>query len=235
MKLYLKVHLKELYDRIGAMAKLNTKALITDIVLIDIINFSQLKSSEQLEIIVFLTKSFKKMIEKMLINSNTPLSKFIIGFVSTGDGFYCILNPRLKGFGAILGLSFSHFSEHISIKYPYFEGIRIAVHTGEVNEFKDILGNKNFIGDGLNDCARFLEIRNFSISTVMVSMLAYESLQKFLVIHKDFNRLLTKHELKTSSQYFFKDKHGKEKKGCLIWLRKSGIINPPDINYNSII
>jgi len=217
------------------MANLKTKALITDIVLIDIISFSQLKSSQQLEIIVFLTKSFKKMIEKMLLNSNMPLSKFIIGFISTGDGFYCLLNPRLKGFGAILGLSFNHFAEHISVKYPYFEGLKIAVHVGEVNEFEDILGNKNFIGDGLNDCARFLEIKNFNISTVMVSEQAYENLKKFLAVHKDFNRLLTKHGLKKSSQYLFKDKHGKEKKGCLIWLRKSGIINPPDINYNSII
>ncbi len=217
------------------MTQLDKKALVTDIVLIDIINFSRLTSSQQLEIVVFLTKSFKKMIEKMLLNSNTPLSKFIIGFVSTGDGFYCILNPRLKGFGAILGLSFNHFSEHISKKYDYFEGIRIAAHTGEVNEFIDILGSKNFIGDGLNDCARFLEIKHFTISTVMVSEEAYESLKKFLVIHQDFNRLLAKHEFKKSSFFSFKDKHDKEKRGCLIWLRKSGIINPPDINYNSMI
>lgn len=212
-----------------------TKALITDIVLIDIINFSQLSSAQQLEIVVFLTKSFKKMIEKMLVNSNTPLSKFIIGYVSTGDGFYCILNPRLKGFGPILGLSFNHFSEHISKKYSYFEGIRIAAHTGEVNEFEDILGSKNFIGDGLNDCARYLEIKSFAISTVMVSDIAYENLKKFLVLHKDFNALLTKRELKKSTVQHFKDKHGFEKRGCLIWLRKSGIINPPNINYNSII
>ncbi len=211
------------------------KALITDIVLIDIINFSQLTSSKQLEIVVFLTKSFKKMIEKMLSNSNTPLSKFIIGFVSTGDGFYCILNPRLKGFGAILGLSFNHFSEHIAKKFPYFDGIRIAAHTGEVNEFTDILGSKNFIGDGLNDCARYLEIKNFTISTVMVSDKAYESLNSFLTHHKDFKTLLTQHELQHSSTYTFEDKHGNEKHGCLIWLRKSGIINPPNINYNSII
>jgi hypothetical protein len=217
------------------MAKIQTKAINTDIVLIDIINFSQLKSSEQLEIVVFLTKSFKKMIEKMLLNSHTPLSKFIIGFVSTGDGFYCILNPRLKGFGAILGLSFNHFSEHISNKYNYFEGIRIAVHTGEVNEFTDILGSKNFIGDGLNDCARYLEVKNFTISTVMVSDAAYNSLKKFLTLHKDFNTLLTTRELRKSSIYTFLDKHGNEKKGCLIWLRHSGIINPPNINFNSII
>ncbi|SFV69256.1 hypothetical protein MNB_SM-4-813 [hydrothermal vent metagenome] len=212
-----------------------TKALTTDIVLIDIINFSQLTSAQQLEIVVFLTKSFQKMIKKMLVNSNTPLSKFIIGYVSTGDGFYCILNPRLKGFGPILGLSFNHFSEHISKKYNYFEGIRIAAHTGEVNEFEDILGSKNFIGDGLNDCARYLEIKSFAISTVMVSDAAYENLKKFLTLHKDFNALLTKRELKKSTVQHFKDKHGYEKQGCLIWLRKSGIINPPNINYNSII
>jgi len=211
------------------------KTLITDIVLIDIINFSQLTSQEQLEIVVFLTKSFKKMITKMLVNSNTPLSKFIIGYISTGDGFYCILNPRLKGFGPILGLSFNHFSEQISQKYKYFEGIKIAAHTGEVNEFEDILGSKNFIGDGLNDCARYLEIKSFAISTVMVSESAYENLKKFLALHKDFNTLLTKRELKKSTVQHFKDKHGNDKEGCLIWLRKPGIINPPNINYNSII
>jgi len=210
-------------------------AIITDIVLIDIIKFSQLSSSQQLELVVFLTKSFTKMIDKMLKNSNSPLEKFIIGFVSTGDGFYCILNPRLKGFGAILGLSFSHFAEHISSKFKYFEGIRIAVHTGEVNEFQDIEGNLNFIGDGLNDCARFLEIKGFTISTVMVSSSAYENLNKFLNLHQDFKILLKKHGLKKSSVHSFKDKHGNEKKGCLIWLTESGIINPPDINFNSLI
>ena len=217
------------------MNRKKATALVTDIVLIDIINFSSLPSKQQLEIIVFLTKSFQKMIKKMLVNSNTPLSKFIIGFVSTGDGFYCILNPRLKGFGAILGLSFNHFAEHISSKYPYFEGIRIAAHTGEVNEFTDILGNQNFIGDGLNDCARYLEFKNFNITTVMVSDTGYASLKKFLLLHKDFNTLLMKHGLQKSSLHTFYDKHGNEKQGCLIWLRKSGIINPPDINFNSII
>lgn len=217
------------------MAKLKAKELITDIVLIDIINFSQLTSSEQLEIVTFLTKSFKKMIEKMLINSNMPLLRFIIGFVSTGDGFYCLLNPRLKGYGAILGLSFNHFSEHISKRYPYFQGIRIAVHTGEINEFTDILGNTNFIGDGLNDCARYLEVKNFSVSTVIISREAYASFKKFLNIYKDFNTLLIQREFKHSNEFMFHDKHGNEKYGCHIWLRESGIINPPNINFNSII
>lgn len=208
---------------------------ITDIILIDIINFSKLSVDQQLEIINFLTKSYSNMIVKMLENSNMKLEKLILGFVSTGDGFFCILNPRLKGYGTILGLSFNHFSEYISKKYPYFEGIRIAVHTGEVHEFQDILGHKNYIGDGLNDCARYLELKEYTISTVMISDMAYNSLKKFLELYKDFHTLLIQREFKHSAEYRFEDKHGKKKKGYLVWLRKAGIINPPNINFNSVI
>ena len=217
------------------MVKKKSRDIVTDIILIDIINFSKLNSNQQLEIIGFLTKSYKKMIEKMLVNSNMSLSKLILGFVSTGDGFFCILNPRLKGYGTILGLSFNHFSEQISKKYPYFQGIRIAVHTGQINEFTDILGHKNYIGDGLNDCSRFLELKNFTISTVIVSDSAYESLKKFLELYKDFDTLLAQREFKYSKYYEFKDKHSNEKKGRLVWLREAGIINPPNINFNSIL
>jgi hypothetical protein len=217
------------------MSKKQGTEWITDIILIDIINFSKLDSIQQLEIINFLTKSYTMMINKMLVNSNMPLSKLILGFISTGDGFFCILNPRLKGYGTVLGLSFNHFSEHIAKKYPYFEGIRIAVHTGQVYEFTDILGNKNYIGEGLNDCARYLEFKNYTISTVMVSEEAYKSFKNFLNIYKDFNTLLAEREFKHSAPYVFLDKHGNEKKGILVWLRKAGIINPPNINFNSII
>jgi hypothetical protein len=217
------------------MPRRKKSGITTDIVLIDIINFSRLASELQLEIITFVTRSYKKMINKMLLNSNMSLERLILGFVPTGDGFYCILNPNLKGFGSILGLSFNHFSDHIAKKYHYFEGIRIAVHNGTVNEFTDILGHKNFIGAGLNDCSRFLELKNFTISTVMVSDSAYESLKNFLHKHKDFDMLLAQREFKHSDYYHFQDKHGNEKQGRLIWLRKSGIINPPDTNFNSMI
>jgi len=209
----------------------NAKAVDTDIVLIDIINFSKLKLDEQLEIVTFLNRSFKKVIEKMLSSSKMDLATLVHGLVSTGDGFYCILNPRFKGYGAILALSFNHFSEQISKKYSYFLGIRVAVHTGYVHSFKDILGNENFIGDGLNDCSRYLEFKNYTISTVIVSDVAYEHFRYFLQKYKDFHDLLVSMGFKHSDAYVFKDKHGGIKKGYLVWLRKPGIIIPPAIHF----
>jgi len=207
------------------------RAIYTDIVLIDIISFSKLNLYQQVEIVTFLTKSFQKVIKKMLASSHMKTFHLIEGFISTGDGFYCILNPKFKGYGAILALSFSHFAEHIAKKYSYFNGIKIAVHTGYIHSFTDILDNTNFIGDGLNDCARFLEYKHYAISTVMISESAYEHLNKFLNRHKDYEQLLAQMGFKHSSAYTFFDKHQKEKKGYLIWLRKSGIIIPPKIYF----
>lgn len=220
--------LKQLYAIIFPIMK---HEIITDIVLVDIINFSTLLPSKQLQIITYLTQTYKKTIYKMLSNSNIPLGSFIVGFVPTGDGFYCILNPKLKGYGILLGLSFNHLSEQISKKYPYFEGLRIAVHHGGVNRFTDILDHKNFIGDGLNDCARYLEFKEFSISTVIVSQSAYEQFKIFIDHHKDFALLLSKTEFKHSRPYTFKDKHKLSKKGYLVWMRKSGIITLPKIDF----
>ena len=208
-----------------------TKEINTDIVLIDIIDFSKLDSKQQLEIVSFLTKSYRKVIEKMLSPAKIALEEFIIGFISTGDGFYSLLNPRYRGYGVILGLSFNHFSEQISKMFPYFRGIRIAVHTGRISKFKDILDHDNFIGDGLNDCARYLELKDFTISTVMVSDNAYKYFKTFISQKKEYEKILHEREFKRSNVYTFKDKHDLTKHGYLVWMRKSGIITPPKYKY----
>jgi len=216
------------------VAKAPTRDYNTDIVLVDIISFTKLTSMQQLELIEYLTSSFTRMLEKLLSNSDMNLSQMVLGFISTGDGFYCILNPKMKGFGTILGLSFNHFSELISEKLPYFKGIRIAVHTGRVYQFVDILGHKNYIGDGLNHCARYLEHRDYTISTVFISKTAYDSLKKFLVLYPDYEALLLEQEFKRSRLQTFKDKHENSWSGYLVWLRKGSVINPPNLKFNSL-
>jgi hypothetical protein len=212
----------------------NKQVINTDIILIDIIDFSKLEPIEQLEIITYLTNTYTTMIDKMLKKSFMKLNYLIDGYIPTGDGFYCILNKDMKGYGTILALNFIHLSDYIAKKFSYFKGIRVAVHSGEIYEFKDIIGNKNYIGDGLNDCARYLELKNYTLSTVMISDSAYNNLKKFLDLNKVFNQLLIEHGFRHSQMYHFKDKHAKEKSGCLVWLRDAGIINLPKTNFKSI-
>ncbi|WP_294892753.1 MULTISPECIES: hypothetical protein [unclassified Sulfuricurvum] len=201
----------------------------TDIVLIDIIDFSRLSMTQQLEIISYLSLTYKKMIQKMLKSSNIPMKRMLQGIIPTGDGFYCILHPDLRGFGPILGLSFLHFSDYIAKEYPYFKGIRVAVHTGEIYRFEDILGHDNYVGDGLNECARYIEIKNLIISTVIISDNAYRSLDEFLKRYPDFHTLLNQCEFRHSSLHTFFDKHKIERHGYLIWMHKGGIIPPPKL------
>ncbi|MBD3809311.1 MAG: hypothetical protein IE884_02130 [Sulfuricurvum sp.] len=203
------------------------RAIDTDIVLIDIIDFSRLSMDKQLEIISYLSLTYKKMIQKMLKASGIAMAKMLQGIIPTGDGFYCILHPSLKGFGPILGMSYLHFSDFIAQEHPYFKGIRVAVHTGKVHRFKDILGHENFVGDGLNECARYIEIKNLIISTVIISDRAFATFQQFLRQYPDFERLLQKCEFRHSSMHTFQDKHNITHNGYLIWMRKGGIIPPP--------
>lgn len=216
------------------MAKNSSREYNTDIVLVDIIRFSSLSASEQLELIEFITKSYKKMLEKLLSNSDMSLSQMVLGFIPTGDGFYCILNPRMKGFGVILALSFNYLSDLISEKFSYFKGMRIAAHTGRVYEFCDILGHTNYIGDGLNHCSRYLEHKDYSITTVIISEDANNSFRGFLERYPDYEALLLEQEFKRSRLQTFSDKHNNRWHGYMVWLRKGSVINPPHIKFNSL-
>lgn len=201
--------------------------IITDIVLIDIIDFSLLDMDEQLEIISYLSSTYKKMISTMLKASNIKMDEMFLGLIPTGDGFYCILHPKLRGYGPILGLSFIHFSSLIEQEFSYYKGIRVAVHTGEVYKFKDILGKENFIGDGLNECARYVGIKDLISNTVIISDRSFESFETFLKLHSTYNEVLAKCKFKRGSMHSIIDKHGLKHNGYLIWMDKGAIIPPP--------
>ncbi len=206
------------------------EAQLTDIVLVDIIGFSKLDITVQHDIITYVSRSYRKMIMAMLRHSNLTLEQLLSGIIPTGDGFFCILNPLYRGFGPILALSFNHLSDLISQKFPYFKGIRIAVHTGEVQRFDDILNHENYVGYGLNECERFISSQKHHISTVIISSDAYKSLESFLQTYHDFHALLLEREFKFSAPFTFNDKHNRHYTGYLIWMRQGGIITPPKIH-----
>ncbi len=46
------------------------------------------------------------------MSSGRSASDFILGTISTGDGFYTILDPSQKGFGAIYALSLKNVAKN---------------------------------------------------------------------------------------------------------------------------
>jgi len=200
-----------------------------DIILIDIIGFSKLESVQQHELITSFTENYKQMIDTVITESKITFDALISGFISTGDGFYSILSPSLKGYGVIFALSLKSFSDIALKQHSYFKGVRIAVHTGEVYPFNDILGHTNFVGDALNECARYLEQKRFDISHVVVSDTAFESFKIFLDKYPKYADTLREHGFRSGNAFEFEDKHHYIYVGYVVWTRKNGIINPPKV------
>jgi hypothetical protein len=205
----------------------------TDIVLIDIIDYSKLSNLEQYNVVDTMSRFFKKAINLMLKKSNITQNQAILGFIATGDGFFIILSPKLKGYGVVLGLSLNNISKNIKKKLAYFKGIKVAVHTGDVIPFLDILGHKNFIGNGLNDCARYLEYKSpyikdyFTDGYVLVSKESTDEFNKFLRKNRKLYQIIEKLGFNISSEIVFEDKHKISHYGYFIWTDIEVVITPP--------
>jgi len=211
------------------------KPILTDIILIDIIGYSKLNNTQQFKVVNIMTKFFKKAIELMLKKSRITESEAILGFIATGDGFFIILSEKLKGYGVILALSLKNISKNIKMRLDFFQGIKVAVHYGEVMEFRDILNHKNFIGDGLNNCARYLDyktrdknvLKHITHGYVIISEEASHEFNKFLQRNRKIFELLNSLEFQNSDPFGFNDKHKYPHYGCFVWTKKEVVITPP--------
>jgi len=98
---------------------------------------------------------FRKTLSIMCGGRDT--SEFVLGIIPTGDGFYTILSQSQKGFGAIYALFLKNIAKKLFV-YDYFNGVKVAAHTGYLIPFMGVDGAQNFIGNGMNQCARFFGV-----------------------------------------------------------------------------
>src|SRR5215216_1848985 len=133
--------------------------ITTDIVLMDIVGYSLLKNEEQLYTVKVMNNCLSKLIPLMSKLSGIE-QQVVQGFIPTGDGAYIILNHEFCGYGLLLGLSIRNHLLWTSKEFlnDLYKGVRIAAHMGKVLPFNDITGRTNYVGDGLNDCARLLSV-----------------------------------------------------------------------------
>ncbi len=144
----------------------------------------------------------------------------IAGAIPNGDGCYLILNKRIAGYGPIFALFLRNFLlANNRVLDNLFSGVRTSVHCGEIIPVT-FLETANFVGDGLNVCARLLtrtvqtRARHFydgDENIVAVSEAAWEAFRALFPPERaDVQQYLSKINFSHSRPYSIRDKHDKQ-------------------------
>jgi hypothetical protein len=214
-----------------------TLKITTDIILIDIVGYSLLTNEEQLYTVEVINTDLSKWIHFMAELTNLRKEEVLLGFIPTGDGMYLLLNPIICGYGIPLALSIRNYLIYTSkeLMKSLYQGVRAGVNMGTVLSFDDVNGNRNYVGSGLNDCARLLSIKNedaikFCGDTnyVVVSESAYFWFRK-LFSGDDAESFLSSMEFKMSEQIQITDKHTNVHNAYLIEVSRYVGIQPPNL------
>lgn len=128
----------------------------TDILLFDFVGFSTLDDTGQYVAMSVVSRIMGNVLDKLARESFGKSMNMAVGWVPTGDGFYVILNPLATGAGVFAALGLRHVLMTRVNQTVGLKGVRAAVHHGPCVPFDDVTGKRNYIGSGLNDCARLL-------------------------------------------------------------------------------
>ena len=206
----------------------------TDIVLADIVGYSLLSNENQLSTVEIISEFIPRTLSFWAALKNLQDEQLLLGSITTGDGFYIILNPKMRGFGVLLGLSLRNYLLWLSSEMGgLYQGARVAINAGIVLPFIDMNGSKNYVGDGLNDCSRLLALKleetvgfcgdsNYSIA----SETAYRWFEQLFDDEKSMNFLSTI-KFRKSDKVQIIDKHKKVHDAYLVELSRQILIQPP--------
>lgn len=209
----------------------------TDILLFDIVQFSKLPNEKQLATAMVITEKLKETVGILVNQAFLQQNEVLCGFIPTGDGFYIILQPEFAGYGIFLAISLRS-SLLLASKQAkdLFSGVRAAVHMGDAFPFKDINGRDNFVGDGLNDCARLLCKRPDPNPTagipadqnyVVASEAAYNQFEETYPPSKNLEAFFNSISFKKGDYFDFPDKYEKKHKACFVECSRYVAIKPP--------
>jgi hypothetical protein len=213
-----------------------TLEITTDIILIDVVGYSLLSNEEQLHVVEIINTQLSTQIHFMAEYMNLRKEEVVLGFVPTGDGMYVLLNPQLCGYGVLLGLSIRNYLLWMSTEVlnGLYKGVRAGTHMGTVISFRDVNGCANYVGSGLNDCARLLSVKDEDAMTfcghtdyVVASESAYFWFRK-LFNGKEAEEFLSTMRFKISAQIQIIDKHMKVHNAYLIDAFKHMTVPPPN-------
>ncbi len=130
------------------------KKLESDIILADLVGFSKMSDDGQHYAITEVSKRVVPLLAQLGKESFGKEVSLALGWIPTGDGFYLLMHPAASGCGVFVTMCLRHFLVTQIAKSVGITGVRFGVHHGIAIPFDDVTGHKNFIGSGLNNCAR---------------------------------------------------------------------------------
>jgi hypothetical protein len=218
-----------------------TKLLIekhfTSVILFDLIDYSKLSDDDQFLSIKLLSDSLSKTIRILFGQSFLEIDEILLGIIPTGDGAYLILKHNFADYGLLFALSVRTMVLHVQQRTKgLFQGIRTAVHLGVVIPVQDLTGGKNFVGTGLNNCARLCahapspsqlaQVNCKDQNWVIISHDAYELFDaKYSFPAAMSYRQAIK--LVVGDEFEFPDKHEQRHRARLVESSRHVAISPP--------
>jgi len=209
---------------------------MTDIILFDIVGYSLLSDKDQYLTIYFMNQKLKEILQLLCGQSFLKTEEVILGFAPTGDGAYVILNHTVAGYGMFMAIALRTTLLQLQNQTNnLFSGLRVAVHFGTAAPIEDLTNKTNYVGSGLNDCARLLSVGKEIIKAqwhvkdenyIIISTPAY-SLFKEKYSGKDNEDFLKIIKFEIGDEIVFKDKHQKEHRAFFIESCRLVAITPP--------
>lgn len=208
----------------------------TDIILFDIVGYSLLNDDDQFKAIYLINQKLNDFLKILYGQSSLKIEEVILGFAPTGDGAYIVLNHTVAGYGLFLAISLRSILLQLSMQTnKLFSGLRIAINFGSAIPIIDLTGKTNFVGSGLNDCARLLSINNG-----IIALQQHVKDENYIVISKsaltyfkekysgkENDAFLKIIKLEIGNEVLFKDKHKKEHAAFFIESSRHASITPP--------
>jgi hypothetical protein len=193
------------------------QALRTDVILLDIIEYTLQPNEKQYQALFYLNRIIGTITNLLDMRSVLGEARVIRCAIPNGDGCFFVLNERIAGYGPLLALFLRNFLLFNNRYLDHlFNGVRTSVHHGPVIPI-EFLGTENFVGEGLNVCARLqvqpVRSRAHSFydgdgNYVIVSAQAWDAFHAMFPPDKEeVQAYLRKIHFTHSREFSIKDKH----------------------------
>jgi hypothetical protein len=209
---------------------------MTDIILFDIVGYSLLSDDDQYNTMYLINQELETFSRILYGQSFRRTEEVVLGIAPTGDGAYIILDDSVAGYGLFMAISLR--TALLQLKHQagnLFPGLRTAIHFGAAIPIKDLTGNKNFVGSGLNDCARLLSVDRRMIANqhhitdenyIVVSSSAFHQFEESYS-GKEIAEFLKMIKFEIGDEVVIEDKHKKQHEAYFVESSRYAAITPP--------